>query len=296
MLAKLSANGPRIEGVAGGFLRGINRSGLEYTRPYFRLATDEADTICDKWKANIIRFTLNQKWLLDDTRAYLDAIDYNVALAADRGAYSILTLQWLWPPTRANVPNIQPLPDEDSVKFWSILANRYGNLPHVLFDVYTEPHDCAAGAWRDWASRLIDVIRDEGSDSLLFISGLDWGRDVSPLEFPDDENLVYSVHWYPRPSIDLRAELQTWNTWLAGVEERRPVFAGEWGPHEDFESPARDLDRELAYCNQLAAFLRAKKIGWTAWSWTDQPRLTVDKTGKPSRWGAIVQRELLKPY
>jgi hypothetical protein len=295
-LARLATDGPRIEGVAGGFLRGVNRSGLEYTTPYLRVSSDEMDTICRRWNANIVRFPLNQKWLLEDTAAYLDAIDANVALAADRGAYSLLTLQWLWPPPRANIINIQPLPDEDSLKFWTILAARYGQAPHVLFDLYTEPHDCAFTEWRAWARRLIDVIRAQSRDSLIFVSGTNWGRDVSQMEFPDEENLVYSVHWYPHHSIDLDVELQSWSDSIEALRQRAPVFAAEWGPHEDFDSPARDLVKELAYCNRLAAYLRALGVGWTAWSWIDRPRLTVDEQATPSAWGAIVQRELLTPY
>ncbi len=296
MLSRPFADGPRIEGVEGGFLRGVNRSGMEYTRPFLRIDSDEMDTICRRWNANIVRLTLNQKWLLEETRDYLDAIDANVALAAERGAYSLLTLQWLWPPPRANIINVQPLPDGDSEKFWAILAERYGKMPHVLFDLYTEPHDCTLDDWRARARRLIDVIRAEARDSLLFISGMNWGRDVSRMEFADEENLVYSVHWYPGPAIDLSVELQSWRDSIEALQERRPVFAAEWGPHEDFDSPARDLQKELAFCNQLAAWLRARRIGWTAWSWVDRPRLTVDARATPSPWGAIVERELLTPY
>src|SRR5512146_3230703 len=88
-------------------LRGINRSGLEYTEPAaggFLAAAEfsqaEVQEMVLSWRANVIRVPFNQDWALNG-RNNFSAEDYRAALdqvidwAAALGAYTILDLQWL---------------------------------------------------------------------------------------------------------------------------------------------------------------------------------------------------------
>ncbi|MEP6962288.1 MAG: cellulase family glycosylhydrolase, partial [Acidobacteriota bacterium] len=93
----LSVDGPRIVDPAGApvLLRGVNRSGLEYS-----LEAASAGITCDHlahltrdWGANIIRLPFNQTWALRED--YLAEIDRVIAWAAENGAYTLLDLQWL---------------------------------------------------------------------------------------------------------------------------------------------------------------------------------------------------------
>jgi hypothetical protein len=208
-------------------LRGLNRSGLEYAHPvagdFLRgagITDEELDTIVGQWGANVIRVPFNQARVLADGRprstGYLASLDRLIARSARRGAYVLLTLQWLDSETsfgirRDGSPNrIPPLPNLRSLEVWGRLAARYRDEPAVLFDLFTEPHDpvrdsrdserddrsaligiadggdtyhIASGRvsmheWQQWARHLVRVIRREHPHALVFVSGVNWAYDL----------------------------------------------------------------------------------------------------------------------
>lgn len=271
-------------------LRGLNRSGLEYAEPgdigflaSAGITETEIGEIVNAWGANIIRLPLNQDWALNgrgshSAEDYLGAIDQVIAWAAARGAYTLLDLQWIsmekvWGVLSDGSPNrIAPLPDENSTRFWRKLAQRYRDEPAALFDLYNEPHDVPADDWVYWAKLLLSTIREARPDALCFISGIDWGYDLTGVPF-DAENVVYSTHVYPNKPV-------LWPQAFGWLTGETAVFAGEWGGTAD------DLD----WGHHLAAYMRELNMGWTAWSWCDYPHLRQD--GSPTPFGKLVMNEL----
>jgi hypothetical protein len=263
-------------------LRGVNRSGFEYSRPgeagflaAARLTEEEIRTLCLDHRCNILRFPFNQDWALRGCGArsaeeYLAALDQAIAWAAKYGAYSLLDLQWLdaervWGPGDNRVP---PLPDDESEFLWRTLAARYRSEPAVLIDILNEPHHVTWDEWTPWAYRLIDAVREVNPDALLFVSGIDWGYDLRGYPL-DREGLVYSTHVYkPRGSA--------WQECFGNLSATHPVFAAEWGGE----------DKDLAWGTRLADYFDSLGIGWTAWSVCDRPRLMAN--GTPTAFGSIV--------
>src|SRR5690348_2043221 len=88
-------------------LRGVNRSGLEYTEPSeagflaaARLTEGDVREIVLDWRANILRLPFNQDWALRgrggfSAEAYLASLDQVISWGAALGSYTILDLQWL---------------------------------------------------------------------------------------------------------------------------------------------------------------------------------------------------------
>ena len=225
-------------------LRGINRSGLEYSSPdgegsleKAAITEAEMDAIVIDWRANIVRLPFNQDWALSrpgyDAEPYLSALDSVIGMAARRGAYILLDLQWLdaVTPRGSNsdgTPNfVPPLPNQDSLVLWQQIARRYREETAVLYDIFNEPHDAlpddpldmvgiaADGSfvmlpnrtvtmaeWQPWAAALIEAIRTEHSTALIFVSGTDWGFDLRGLPLPDIDGVVYSTHVYPNKGRD----------------------------------------------------------------------------------------------
>lgn len=143
-------------------LRGINRSGMEYTERgskggHFATARLNAGiTLANvrqmviEWGANVLRVPLNQEWVLtrDD---YLNDLDRIIEMAAAFGAYTILDLQWFddhrafgwWNSRRdpkIDANRVPPLPEANSVRMWQLLADRYRRQTAVLYDIFNEPH------------------------------------------------------------------------------------------------------------------------------------------------------------
>jgi hypothetical protein len=305
-------------------LRGVNRSGLEYSEPNdngflaaARVTEEEIIRIVSDWGANIIRIPFNQDWALRGRNGrspeeYLASLDRVIAWASALGAYTILDLQWLNTetiyghtrhPKRGKAPNrVAPTPDADSIVLWRTLAERYRDEPAVLFDLFNEPHDPVGDDFLP-----IHVIGPDGdvvaSDASSVGPGewVPWARRLV-VEIREVRRkgliLVGGVDWafdlrgvrVEAPGIVYSAHIypnrkpRTWWKALGGAGEV-PVFVGEWG------GTAEDLE----FGRKLSERLRRLGLGWTAWSWADYPELVVTPRAPhfhPTAFGALVRDRL----
>ncbi|MCU1232949.1 MAG: glycoside hydrolase, family 5 [Candidatus Solibacter sp.] len=313
-LPRLITQGNRIlraDTAAPAILRGVNRSGMEYSEAA-GITQSEIQGITQTWGSTVIRLPFNQAWALGGGE-YLHAIDQVIDWAAALGAYTLLDLQWLDADTvygtlndSANNPNhVAPLPNPTTLDLWATLAERYREEPAVLFDLFNEPHDrlsddphplyligesgtpfesdstlVSAAEWLPWAAKLTAVIRQIHPDSLIFVSGVDWAFDISRIRLAA-ANIVYSTHVYPnRPR-------RRWPAAFGNSAADVPVFVAEWGGGDD----------DLEWGNRFAAFLHSSPVaGWTAWSWQDNPLLVHGDRPPylPTLFGSLVQNEIAR--
>ena len=256
-------------------LRGVNRSGLEYDKNGTGISREEIDFICQDWKAQIIRIPFNQEWIMND-QAYNNFLDQVVGWIISNDAYVLLDLQW-----QNTTVQIPPIPDEEAIDMWKILAARYKNNSGVLYDIHNEAHDTSWEAWRARASEIIEGIRSVHDKALIFVSGLDWAYDLrgwgqQPLPYT---NIVYSTHPYP-----FKGEPWAWDKYFGDYVDDFPVFAGEFGGSDD----------DLTWGRQLLAYFNGKKMGWTAWSWSNQPYLTEPDRRTATAFGNLVRSALIQ--
>ncbi len=304
--APLETRGNKIVNAQTGepvLLRGVNRSGLEYSAPRHPgslvtagISESEFDEIAG-WGANLIRIPFNQSWALRtsdyDPEPYLAALDRVISMAAKRDIYTLLDLQWLDAISpRGRLPNgrtnfVPPLPNLASIELWKQLASRYRNEPAVLYDIFNEPHDplpgdtgdlkgirhVTAAVWQSWAIRLVSAIRNEHPLALIFVSGVDWGYDLEGLPCADLAGVVYSSHVYP-------TKKKSWPSAFGNLSVQVPVFIAEWG----------GLEEDLSWGRELASYLADLQLGWTAWSWSDHPHLIQPRSSfQPTAFGSLVR-------
>jgi endoglucanase len=106
----LTTAGNRIVNASTGapvLLRGLNRSGLEYSDPDEQgflsgagICRAEVQAIVKEWGSNIVRLPFNQDFVLRGRNGlppeqYQQALDQVIAWNAMFGAYTLLDLQWL---------------------------------------------------------------------------------------------------------------------------------------------------------------------------------------------------------
>lgn len=307
----LRTNGNRIVTLAGApiTLRGISLLGLDSSPPdpvrgfAAGAGITEATlaTLLD-WGGNVIRLAINRNRVLYGSAGwsawdYLAELDWIIQTAANRGAYTLLSLRRLddesvFGTFEGDKPNvIAPQPDYDTIGMWRLLGERYADEPAVLFDLYTSPHgalpDDLTGfdtdwiRWTAWVQMMVADLRRMHPRALCFVSGLDWGADLSgfPVAGTGGEpipNLVYTAHLVPRGN-------QPWPT-LRALAQRYPVFVSEWG----------DQQATITWGEQTATLLRATGIGWSAAHWNGAAPLvrTVNGQALPTGFGAVVQRAL----
>ena len=313
-LPPLRTSGNRIINSVTGvpiLLRGINRSGLEYSDPDEQgflsgasISRAEIEFIVRGWRCNIIRVPFNQDFVLRGRNGrsgedYQQALDQVIYWASLFGAYTLLDLQWLDADRiyGGNRNFVAPLPNVESLDLWSTLARRYKDEPAVLYDLFNEPHDrlpddlwplnkpdgttyppgqmnVTLNEWQPWVRKLTEAIRAENPDALLFIAGTNWAYDLRGMPM-DIANVVYSTHIYPNKGAD-------WDNAFGNLSASFPVFAGELGGAE--------TTSELDYVRHLLDYLQQREIGWTAWSWFNEPFLV--HRFQPTRFGRLVQQNL----
>jgi endoglucanase len=186
----LQLRGASIGGLESGVIFGGNNSlwssaGFNGRPDFARMA---------EWKMNAVRLPLNEdSWLGTAVKgvagnvispngpAYQAEVAASVKAANAAGLYVILDLHWSAPGRfAANVQN--PMADADnSVNFWTSVANAFKNNPSVMFELFNEPYihsaDDADGAfstpWFGARSAANLIIRNGGTANYYF--GLDTG-------------------------------------------------------------------------------------------------------------------------
>ena len=313
-LAALETSGNRIISVASGdpiILRGINRSGLEYSGADEQgflsgasLSRAEIEFIVKEWRCNIIRLPFNQDFVLRGRQGrsgeeYQKAIDQVIYWASLFGAYTLLDLQWLDADRVYGGDRnfVAPLPNIESVELWTTLSRRYQSEPAVLYDLFNEPHDrldddpfplnkedgttyppgqksVTMKEWQPWARKLTQAVREENPGALVFVGGTNWAYDLRGMPM-DVGNLVYSTHVYPNKG-------RNWPEAFGDLSRSKPVFVGEFGGSDSLG----DLD----FVQSLMRFMEELEIGWTAWSWSNEPFLVTRYI--PTAFGEAVRQKL----
>jgi endoglucanase len=313
-LPLLATAGNRIVNAGTGApvpLRGLNRSGLEYSGADEQgflsgagICRAEVQTIVKDWGCNIVRLPFNQDFVLRgrdglSAEQYQQALDQVISWNAMFGAYTLLDLQWLDAERIYGGDRnfVAPLPNMQSVTLWTMLATRYKDEPAVLYDIFTEPHDrlpddpyplnkedgatypsrqfaVTMAMWQPWARQLASAIRAQNPQSLIFIPGVNWAYDLRGMPI-DLCNVVYSSHVYPNKGTD-------WAGVFGNLAATAPVFVGEFG--------GEDTPGDLDFVSKLIVYLQQRGIGWTAWSWFNDPFLVTRYT--PTKFGALVRQQL----
>jgi len=90
---------------------------------------------------------------------------------------------------------------DDAVAMWTSVAALYANDPAVLYDDWNEMHQITPALWRQNSQILIDTIRRQNPQSLVFFGGNHYENGFNPLirglvpPFTEP-NLVYDFHVY----------------------------------------------------------------------------------------------------
>ncbi len=281
MLAPLATSGSSIvDAGTGGKLRprGVNVSGMEYSdAAYAGMNPDELRQIVVEWRSTIVRIPFVQSLVLPGAspRDYVGELKTIVDWLARHGAYTILDLQWLDRETIVGPGDnrVPAEPNNSSIACWDILAREFRGVPHVVFDLFNEPHGVSVKTWVDWAHVLTGAVRAADESRLVMVGGLDWAYDLRgvSVSFP---NVVYSTHIY-------RVKGKDWDGAFGDLAWDAPVFAGEFGGG----------DEDLAWGTKLLRYFDEREMGWTAWSWRDFPHLQHGGLATP--FGNLVKQGLL---
>jgi endoglucanase len=314
-------NGTRLVGPDGNPVQlvGVNRSGTEFTclggHEIFQGPVDNAAiSAMAAWHVRMVRIPLNEDcWLgINRIKPAVGGPAYQTAIAAyvkRLEAHNIavdLDLHWSAPGTQL-ASGQQVMADADhSPLFWRQVATRFRGDPHVVFELYNEPHDIGWTCWLDGCTvpgkkgqppwqvagmqELVNAVRSTGARNVILVGGLGHAGDLShwaqmaPRD-PDGQ-LAAAWHVYSGGGCHMSS------CWRAAVSEvgDSPVLVTEFG----------ESDCGSTFVDPLMSWLDSQHLGYLAWTWNDWagcggPSLLTSYDGQPrAAYGRAVRDHLVQ--
>ena len=277
-------------------LRGVSTHGLAWFPEFVNEAAFR--TIRDDWGANAVRLAMytceEGGYMTGGDRDALEAlIDKGVNLCGTLGMYAVID----WHILSDGNPNTHADAAED---FFRRMSARYAGRSHVLYELCNEPNGRGVN-WpvvRDYAERIIPVIRANAPEAVIICGTPDWSQDVDAVAANpiDDSNTIYALHFYAASHrIALRGRVK--KALKAGV----PVFVSEFSICDASGDGAIDVNSAAAW----RELIEENNLSYMAWSLSnadetaaliraDCPKTsdwTEDELSETGRWLRGVMRE-----
>ena len=172
----------------------------------------------------------------------------------------------------------------EAIAFFQQMARKYGENPHVIYEIYNEPvHVSWSDTVKPYAEAVISAIREIDPDNMIIVGTPTWSQDVDvasrdPIRGFD--NIAYSLHFYAATHGEsLRQKAQT------AIDNGLPLFVTEWGSVE----ASADGEVDHVETDLWMNFLEANDISHCNYSITDKDEgaAVVDPGSNPrGGWSA----------
>ncbi|MEP6884242.1 MAG: cellulase family glycosylhydrolase [Gammaproteobacteria bacterium] len=325
-------------------LRGVNVSGLEFVAvqgwspadPWGGSGQAPNFAAIKTWKANAVRFPLNEaSWLgymcADYTGALRDpdpghnyqaTVKKAVADATAAGLYVSIDLHWSAPKNFCPLAQ-NPMADADnSIRFWTSIANTFKGYPNVEFTLFNEPffyymtdgevdwdvlmhggtltqyitgdggHYTVNYTWQTAGmQQLIDAVRATGATNVVMVGGVSFAQDLSQwiAYRPNDPLGQMGAAWHAYPNSgtvgDPQAALPKFGN-IAYTWMQSVVDAGYpvfISEFGDHNAPGTVGSPFVSVLLPKADALKLSYIGWSWDVWQNQDNILIkDSTGTPT--------------
>lgn len=276
-VSPLKTSGKNIVDESGGpiVLRGINLISTNWGDNYLDWNPKAIKVAAQDWNVNVVRTRVYQHEFEENPSRFFLKLETQILNPARENGLYVILHPWF--------TDNSSLPNQNGIKMWLSIANRYKNDPHIIYDLLAEPRDIPFGDLAAIYNTLIPQVRSIAPKSLIMATGLDWGRDINawldqPLTF---DNIVYRSNPYNKTA--------EFPGFFGRMAESYPVFLGEFGTMDKLSMSQTDVANILAYSDKLG-------LGWTAWHFTSTgcPCLLSDEVSfTPSPYGELVKQALV---
>ncbi|GAB3017173.1 glycoside hydrolase family 5 protein [Natronobiforma cellulositropha] len=200
--------------------------------------------------------------------------------------------------------------DEEIRLFWEVVAPRYADESHVIYEVYNEPTTPYPAAndpttdvpvrgeeteenylyWRETAQPWVDLIREHAERNIIIIGSPRWSQFTywaDKHEF-EGENLAYAGHVYSHDN------LRPLGTYFGDTSENVPVFMTEFGFQPYDGAPYLVGTREEHGEDFYEFYEEYDSVNWTAWVFDFEwnPSMVDRDYEVGNEWGEWVQEYL----
>ncbi|WP_169731974.1 cellulase family glycosylhydrolase [Glycomyces arizonensis] len=235
-------------------LRGVSSMWLHWqTQPYAQNLS-ALEWMRDNWNIDVFRVAMGvepEGAYLDNPGLWRSEVEKVIDNAATAGVYVIVDFH-------AHEAHQH---QSEAVEFFSYMAERYGDLPNVIWEPYNEPTQVSwSGTVKPYHEAVISAIRAEDPDNIVVLGSPNWSQDVdvaasNPVS---GTNLMYTLHFYSCTHKDwLRDKADT------AINAGLALFVTEWGASD--ADGGLDGQVCLDEAQRWIDWMSARGISWTAW-------------------------------
>jgi endoglucanase len=243
-------------------LRGVNVSGFEFVAIQGWSAADPSGAQAGQprgpkwaaikaWKANVVRFPLNEaSWLgytCTDTNGaqrnpdpggnYRSAVREQVSQATAAGLYVIVDLHWTAPGRVCPMLQTQMANRDNSLAFWKSVAGSFKHDPAVMFELFNEPFMNFGFSGNEWRY----MMQGEGGRFSSFPATSDdgnWQEVKKPWAIASYQAMLDTVRATGARNVVLVGTMQyaqDFSGWLAHhPSDPLKQMAAVWHPYSTF--------------------------------------------------------------
>ena len=153
---------------------------------------------------------------------------------------------------------------DDAAAFFAEMAQRFRDYDNVLYEICNEPNGVDWQTVKEYARRIIPVIREKDPDSVIIVGNPDWSKDLAsvaadPLDY---DNILYALHFYAAThGQDVRDMTEQ------ASRNGLPIFVSEFGVTASNGGFPRDLDS----ADEWIELLERENISYCMWSFSKAP-------------------------
>ncbi len=218
-------------------------------------SADVVKTLAEDWQSTLVRAAVPiDNGYLRDPDAEMVRLDTVVNAAIANDMYVLID----WHDHHAD-RNI-----EQAQTFFGAVAQKYKNVPNVIFEIWNEPvgDEVSWAQVKAYSERTLGTIRGAGATNLVVVGTPNWSTDaeVAADDRLDDPNVAYTLHFYAAThKATTRDEAQ------AALDKGVALFATEWGTCQASGNGFVDVESTETWL----AFLAEHHISWANWSLSD---------------------------
>lgn len=153
---------------------------------------------------------------------------------------------------------------DEAKRFFSEMAKKYGENPHVIYEIFNEPVEQSWPEIKNYSTEVIKAIRQYDPDNIILVGSPHWNQDlhlVADNPITGYDNIMYTLHFYAATHKD---ELRNKGTYA--LDKNIPLFVSESAGME----ANGDGDIDYEEWNKWINWMEANKISWILWSITDK--------------------------
>ncbi len=143
--------------------------------------------------------------------------------------------------------------------FFAAMAQKYANVPNVMFEIWNEPIDVSWPEVKSYAERTLGTIRGKGANNLVIVGSPSWSTEVVAAadDRLADPNVAYTFHFYAAShKQESRDKIQL------ALDKGIAIFATEWGTCTYDGNGFIDEESSTTWLD----FLAERNISWANWS------------------------------